>query len=151
MENITLNQIQDFVENETFALFGVSTVKHKFGNNVLLELSKKGATIFPIHKTIQQIENHKCYKNIQEIPQKVSAAIICTAPQNTDIILNDIKTLGITKLWLQKGSTNPKIIETYSKYFDNFIHGKCIFMFYKLEGIHHFHKKIIKFFGTLPK
>ena len=45
--------IEKFVSDKNIALIGVSSDKKKFGNMLLLELTKKGYTVFPVHPIIR--------------------------------------------------------------------------------------------------
>ena len=151
MKQISLNQIEDFLKSDTFVLFGVSQVKQKFGNIILRELSSKGIRVFPIHKELEEVEEIKCYQQLSELPEKVEAAIICTRPEKTDLILGELKTFGIRNIWLQQGASNQQIYEKAVLDFDNVVYDRCILMFAKQKGVHKFHATISKFFGSFPK
>lgn len=151
MKTISLNQIEEFLGSDSFVLFGVSTRKDKMGNSIFKELTKNGYKLFPIHKEMETVENQKCYRNLNELPAKVNAAIVCTKPENADVILDELKNQGIKSVWLQQGSANPIIIQKANENFDNVISGKCILMFANQTGIHKFHSRILKFFGRYPK
>ena len=147
----TLNQIEDFLKSGPFVLYGVSKVKQKFGNTILKELTAKGFRVFPMNKNLEEIESIKCYKHLSELPEKVGAAIICTKPEKTAMILEELKALGIKNIWLQQGSANPGIYEKAILDFDNVIYHNCILMFAIQNGVHKFHAGILRFFGFLPK
>ncbi|MEI6137851.1 MAG: CoA-binding protein [Mariniphaga sp.] len=147
----TLNQIEDFLKSGPFVLYGVSKVKQKFGNTILKELIAKGFRIFPMYKNLEEIENIKCYKHLSELPEKVGAAIVCTKPEKTAVILEGLKASGIKKIWLQQGSANSGIYEKALMDFDSVIYHKCILMFAIQTGMHQFHARILRFFGSFPK
>jgi predicted CoA-binding protein len=151
MQPTTLNQIEDFLKSGPFVLYGVSKVKQKFGNTILKELNAKGIRVFPIHKELKEIENLKCYKDLSELPEKVDTAILCTKPEKTTLILEELKASGVKKIWLQQGSANPAIYEKVIQDFDNVIYHKCILMFANQTGVHKFHARILRFFGGFPK
>ena len=151
MKLTTLNQIEDFLKSGPFVLYGVSKVKQKFGNTILKELTAKGFRVFPIHKELKEVENQKCYKDLGELPEKVGAAILCTKPEKTILILEELKASGIKNIWLQQGSANPEIYEKAILDFDNVIYHKCILMFAIQTGVHKFHARVLRFFGSFPK
>jgi predicted CoA-binding protein len=151
MKTISLNQIEEFLGNDSFVLYGVSTRKDKMGNSIFKELTKNGYKLFPIHKEMETFENQKCFKNLAELPSKVNAAIVCTKHEKTEVILEELQNHGIKSVWLQQGSASPEIIQNANENFDNVISGKCILMFANQTGVHKFHSRILKFFGRYPK
>ena len=151
MKLTTLDQIEDFLKSGSFVLYGVSKVKQKFGNNILKELNAKGFKVFPIHRELKEVEKLKCYKNLGELPETVDAAILCTKPEKTALILEELKASGIKNIWLQQGSANPAIYEKAILDFDKVIYHKCILMFTNQTGVHKFHARILRFFGSFPK
>lgn len=150
MKTIALNQIEDFLNSDSFLLYGVSATKQKFGNTIFKELNSKAFKLFPIHPTLEKIENQNCYTNLSDLPEKPKAAIICTKPDKAETILKELKAFGINKVWLQQGSFKKESHMEFEKEFDNFIFGKCILMFANQNGIHKFHSKLLRFFGKYP-
>jgi predicted CoA-binding protein len=151
MKPISLNQIEDFLKSGPFVLYGASKVKQKFGNTILKELNAKGIRVFPIHKELKEVENLKFYKDLAGLPEKMGAAILCTKPEKTILILEELKAAGIKNIWLQQGSANLGICEKAILDFDNVIYHKCILMFANQTGVHKFHARILRFFGSFPK
>ncbi len=151
MKPVSLSQIETFLKSESFVLFGVSENKNKTGNAIMKELSGKGYNIFPVHREMESIEGHKCFRNIESLPEKVESAIICTKPENTVLILKELKQNGISNVWMQLGACNDEIYAKSVEEFDNFIYKKCIFMFANPVGVHKFHSGITKLFGKYPK
>jgi len=151
MKPVNLHDINDFLKQEAFVLFGISTNKQKFGNAIFKELVEKGMKIYAIHKEIEMQENQKCYKTLDELPQKVTAAIICTKPEKTAVIINQLKEYGITQIWLQQGSATDEVIEKAKQIFSKTISKKCILMYANEKGIHKFHANILRFFRKYPK
>ncbi len=149
--NVSLKQIEDFLTNDAFVLFGVSRDKKKFGNTILKELTGKGLKIYPIHREMEMLEDIKCYKKLSSLPEKIDAAIICTQAEKTIAILEDLKSNGIKNVWLQRGSADMDIYRNFTGDFSNLIFNKCILMFANQSGIHKFHSRILRFFGKYPR
>ena len=151
MTSINLSQISSFLDNSSYVLYGVSSKPHKMGNSILKELSKNDLRIFPIHKEMESIEKHQCYKDLSQIPEIPKAAIVCTKDEKTSAILEELSEKGIRQVWLQQGAASIATIEEAMTKFDNLIFGKCILMFANQTGIHKFHSNIVKIFGRYPK
>ena len=151
MKPVSLSQIDNFLKNDTFLMYGVSRNKQKFGNVIFKELTQKGLKIFPIHREMDVFENQRCYKNLSELPEKPNAAIICTKPEKTAEILEELKNYGIQNIWLQRGSADEDIMQKANNDLKVMVCDKCILMFANPSGIHKFHSNILKFFGRYPK
>lgn len=65
-----IQQIENFMKLRSFALYGASSKKKKFGNYVLAELTKKNYKIFPIHRTAAFIDNTKAYGSLKRTARK---------------------------------------------------------------------------------
>ena len=52
--------IEKFVSDKNIALIGVSANNQKFGNILLVELTKKGYTVFPVHPELSEVNGIKC-------------------------------------------------------------------------------------------
>ena len=151
MKPVNLSQIDTFLKNDTFLMYGVSRNKQKFGNVIFKELTQKGFKLFPIHSEMEMFENQKCYKNLTELSGHTESAIICTKPEKTARILEELKNYGVKYIWLQRGSADEEIITKANEDFQVMVCDKCILMFANPSGIHKFHSNILKFFGRYPK
>lgn len=151
MKKVTFNQVNKFINNTPIALYGVSAKQGKMGNSIFKELTAKGYKLFPMHREMETFENHNCYKNLTELPEKVDAAIVCTKQENTESILNELQNYGVSQVWLQQGSADSGVISKAFENFENVIYGKCILMFANQTGVHKFHSRILRIFGKYPK
>ena len=65
-------------KSNSIALIGSSNDPRKYGNKILLDLTKKGYTVYPVNKKEKEIEGLKAYKNIEmleEIPSIINFVI----------------------------------------------------------------------------
>ncbi len=148
---MNLDRIEDFLKEENIALAGISMKKSKFGNYIYKELQAKGKNIFPLHHEMETYEGQKCYNNLDDLPENVNALIICTRPENSEVLLKQAVEKGIKNIWLQQGAwKNKELPDNYSMN-SNIINGHCIMMFTNGKGIHAFHAFLLKLFGKYPK
>ena len=145
------DEINKFLEGNSFAFYGISAERNKFGNIAFKHLIKNGYKVYPVHSNIEEIESIKCYKDIFSITDKPSGAIIMLSPANTEKVLPDIAMAGIKKVWIQQKSESENAI-AYCK--DNgieVIYGHCILMFTEpVLGFHKFHRWVTKLTGSYP-
>lgn len=149
---ITKKQIEEFFSSSQIAVIGVSRNKKKFGYMVYDALKKKSINVVAVNPLADSIDGSKCYKTVEELDEKVEAAVVLTKkPQTFDVVVQLINK-GIKQIWIQQESDTPEALAFAQEKGVNLIYGKCIFMFANpVTGIHKFHRSILNLFGKLPK
>jgi predicted CoA-binding protein len=147
----TLNQINTFLESQPIALVGVSRNPKKFGHAAFKELKEKGMNIVPVNSEADQILGEKVYRNVSVLPPEVKGIIIMTKKENTAAVVKEAKEKGIKQIWIQQQADTKEALDELSGSDINYITGQCILMHYKPNGIHKFHRGIMKFFRRLPR
>jgi hypothetical protein len=146
-----LKAIKEFLDQKNIAVAGVSRTKHKFGNAIFKELSKKGYNLYPVNPNLEEYEGKKCYKNIDTLPGEVTGIVMNTKPAVTSQLLKEAEAKGIKHIWLQQGSADKPTIAETSTSQSNIVSGQCILMFNEpVKGIHGFHRWMKKSFGKFP-
>lgn len=139
--------INDFLEQKSIAVVGVSRSGKKFGNSAVRELRTNGYRIYPVHPSATEIEGLTCYPSLREIPEQVGGLLIIVPPPQTEIILREAAAVGIRRVWMQQGSSSVKAINFCRDNNIGEIHGQCILMFLdKSNGFHRFHRRIWNLF-----
>lgn len=143
--------VEDFIRQEKIAVVGISRNKRKFGNVIYRELKSKGYRLFPVNPNLNEIEGDKCYSSLTRLPEKVEALIINVNPQNTKAIVEEAKSVGINKIWMQQGSQSEEAISYCNENKIDVVSGECILMFAQPSAfIHKAHKWIWNVLGKLP-
>lgn len=146
-----LDQIKTFVGQKHIAIAGVSGTPHKFGNAIFKELNKKGYTLYPISKSLQEFEGISCFPDIQSIPNEVTALIICTKPEQSKLLVQEARAKGIRNIWLQQGAEDKAKPETAASANENLITNQCILMYVEPSHfMHRTHAFINKLVGKYP-
>ena len=147
--------IERFVSDKNIALIGVSSDKKKFGNMLLLELTKKGYTVFPVHPDLGEIEGIRCIPDVKNLPGHVTNLILVVKPEVTARIIGQLKDSPIQRVWMHKGagagSGSPEAIEACNGNGIEAVHGFCPMMFFAPSGFHSFHFWLRKKFGKVPE
>ncbi len=112
----------------TYALIGASANKEKYGYKVFENLLNAGFCVLPVNLRGGEILGQKVYKNISKISQKIDVVIFVVPPQVTKDIIEDVRELGISKVWLQPGSEDDGVINFCAKYNIECYHGACIML-----------------------
>lgn len=148
----SLKEITEVLNSNTIALVGVSENPKKFGNIVYHTLLNQKRNVIPVNPNHDSIGNNKCYRNIKEINPKPDSVIIITPKEISLSAAEEALEIGVKNIWINQGSNSPELSEFVENKFENIVNNKCIFMFSEpVEGIHKFHKKIVKIFGKYPK
>lgn len=147
---VKLSQIERFLEHKTIALAGASSNKQKTGHNLMLDLQKFGYKVLPINPKGGEILNEKVFTSVLELPAEVKALIIATKKEETEKILNQAVSKGITDIWIHLGA-EPNLIDYEVMKQTNLIQKQCVLMFSNGKGIHGFHKFFAKLFKKYPK
>jgi predicted CoA-binding protein len=148
---VTFKQIDEFISSQPIALVGVSRNPKKFGYTAFKELKEKGMNIIPVNRNASEILGEKAYPDVVSLPADVKGLIIMTPKAETLGVVKDAIKKGIGQIWIQQMSDSKEVLEELKETGVNLITGKCILMFYKPNGIHKFHGKLMKFFGRYPK
>lgn len=147
-----LDQIKAFLSQKHIAVVGVSRKSQKFGNSIFKELAKKGYQLYPIHPELNEFEGVKCYKTIAELPDEVTALVICTQPPQTAQLVKESLDKNIRQIWLQQGAQSDEAVSFAIENNIKLVQRECILMFAEpTVFIHKFHRTINKLFGAYPK
>jgi len=94
-------QPDKFFRHKSVALFGLSERKGSISLQIYNLLTKHGHTVLPINPNRAQVANVTCYPSLQELPDKVDAAIVVTNPSISKGVAQQCKDQGVTELWFQ--------------------------------------------------
>ena len=121
-------------KSNSIALIGSSNDPRKYGNKILLDLTKKGYTVYPVNKKEKEIEGLKAYKNIEmleEIPTIINFVI---PPDEGLVVTRDLVEKGYDNFWYQPGAESDEISELLKINKKNYIDDKCIMVVTRLSS-----------------
>lgn len=145
-----MKDVAVFLSAGKYAVAGVSRDPKKFGNVVFKTLLKKGMDVVPVNPAADTIDGVKCYNSVSDIPSDIKGVIFMTPKEETLSVAREAISKGIKNLWIQQGAESKSVISELEKENVNLIHGECIMMFWKPDGVHSFHRFLKKIFGRLP-
>jgi len=109
-----------------YAVIWASSNPEKYGYKVLKDLLEAGYKVIPINPTEKEILRKKVYPTLSASKQEVDVAIFVTQPTITEKVLEEVKTLGVKKVWLQPGAQSDTAIAFCKKNMIECIHDACI-------------------------
>ena len=150
MELITLQKINHFLDCKTMAIAGASRNEKSFSAQVAKHLTKLGYNLWFVNPGFEpnQTANQRV-QSVSLLPEGIHLLVL--TPQNqTESVMQQADDKGIKDVWIQQQSETIDAVNLGRKNKINLVSGQCIFMFSQPEGMHKFHHRIKKLFGSLP-
>jgi len=122
-----MNSIEKFLAAKTYAVAGVSARTHKYGYKVFKALLAADRETYPLNPVTEEIEGHKAYPKIADLPIVPEALSIITPPEVTRQVIADAIEAGVKHIWMQPGAEHEQASESAREAGINVIDdGSCI-------------------------
>lgn len=105
------SSIHFFLDGQTFAVAGASTDPAKFGNRVFRALRASGRNTYPLNPKAAEVDGHKAYASIYDLPEVPDCLAIITPPAVTLQVVAEAIDAKIKHLWMQPGAQHPDAIQ----------------------------------------
>lgn len=150
---VTKRDIDEFLAERSLALVGVSRSGKGFGNAVLRDLSKAGYRVFPIHPDASELGGVPAYPSFAALPESVGGVVLVVPPAQSEQVVRDAASHGITRVWFQQGAESDAAIQFCRDRGMSVVHGQCILMYPKpaTSWIHGAHRWVSDALGRTPK
>ncbi|WP_146600013.1 CoA-binding protein [Novipirellula aureliae] len=106
------NRLQRFLAAKTYAVAGASNRQHKYGNQVFRALIAAGRETYPLNPAQDEIEGHRAYPSIADLPLVPEAISIITPPEVTRRVIADAIAAGVQHIWMQPGAEDEQASES---------------------------------------
>lgn len=144
----TANAIAGFLAAKSFAVVGVSASRKKFGNSLFRTMCEQGLTVVPVHRSLESVEERKCYRSIRALGGTVEAVVTVVPPQETERVVQECAEAGIRRIWMTPGSESARAIGMAQEKGIEVVHGECLMMYLEpVRSIHAFHRGVKRLFG----
>jgi predicted CoA-binding protein len=121
-------------KSNSIALIGSSNDPRKYGNKILLDLTKKGYTVYPVNKKEKEIEGLKAYKNIERLEEIPTIINFVIPPDEGLVVTRDLVEKGYDNFWYQPGAESDEISEFLKINKKSYIDDKCIMVVTRLSS-----------------
>ena len=123
--------IKNYLDKKnTIGFVGATIQKDKWGFKKYKEIKNAGFKVYPVNPKYDEIDNDKCFPNLKSLikflNKKPDFVITIIPPKVTEKIVEQCKTLGINKIWMQPGSESLKAINYCKENRIEVVHGVCI-------------------------
>jgi predicted CoA-binding protein len=96
---------------KTVAVIGASSNRDKFGNKALRAFAAQGYTVIPINPTEAEVEGHKAYASVLDVPGPIDMATIYVPAAVGVAVMDDLVKKGIPEVWLNPGADRREVVE----------------------------------------
>ena len=96
---------------KTVAVIGASSNRQKFGNKALRAFAQRGYTVIPINPTETEVEGHRAFRSVLDVPGAIDLATLYVAPPIGVRVMDDLAKKGIPEVWLNPGADDRSVVE----------------------------------------
>jgi predicted CoA-binding protein len=96
---------------KTVAVIGASSNRDKFGNKALRAFEKQGYTVIPINPTETEVEGHRAYKSVLDVPGAIDLATIYVPGAVGVRVMEDLAKKGVPEVWLNPGADDRAVVD----------------------------------------
>lgn len=94
----------------TVAVIGASNDRHKFGNKALRAFERQGYTVIPINPHEGEIEGHKAYATVLDVPGTIDMATVYVQPDAGMTVMDQLAQKGVPEVWLNPGADSVEVV-----------------------------------------
>jgi predicted CoA-binding protein len=96
---------------KTVAVIGASSNRDKFGNKALRAFAQRGYTVIPINPSESEVEGHRAYQSVLDVPGAIDLATLYVAPPVGVRVMDDLAQKGVPEVWLNPGADDRSVVE----------------------------------------
>jgi predicted CoA-binding protein len=94
----------------TVAVIGASGNRQKYGNKALRAFEKQGYTVIPVNTHEAEIEGHRAYRSVLDIPGSIDMATLYVPPESGLIVVEELARKGVPEVWLNPGADDDEVV-----------------------------------------
>jgi predicted CoA-binding protein len=95
---------------KTVAVIGASSNRGKYGNKALRAFAKQGYAVFPINPHEAEIEGHKAYASVLDVPGPIDMATVYVPGDVGVRVMDDLAKKGVAEVWLNPGADEDAVV-----------------------------------------
>jgi acyl-CoA synthetase (NDP forming) len=93
------------------AVIGASSHRHKFGNKAFRAFLKRGYEAYAVNPHEDQVEGHRTYATVADLPEAVDIATLYVPPQIGEQLVDEIAAQKIPEVWVNPGAGSRALLE----------------------------------------
>ncbi|MEO6214114.1 MAG: CoA-binding protein [Vicinamibacterales bacterium] len=96
---------------KSVAVIGASRDREKFGNKALRAFERRGFRVIPINPTESEVEGHRAYRSVLDVPGEIEMATVYVPPQAGVAVMDELAKKGVAEVWLNPGADGADVVE----------------------------------------
>jgi len=92
-----------------YAVVGATTDTAKYGYRVMTHLKSAGLPVVGVNPKYTEIEGIPVFPTLADVPEKPNVAVFVVPPVVGLALLDQVKAVGITKVWFQPGAESDEV------------------------------------------
>jgi predicted CoA-binding protein len=93
------------------AVIGASNARQKYGNRAVRAYLRQGWTVYPVNPHETVVEGLPAFARVTDIPGPLDRAALYVPPAIGETLLDDLKTKGVTELFVNPGAESDRLLE----------------------------------------
>ena len=111
----------------TIAVVGATDTDGKYGGRIYRDLKGKGYRVFAVNPSRETVDGDPAYPSLSALPEAPGIVDIVVPPPVTLRTLEDARSLGYTRVWVQPGAEDDRVLAYLEGHdFDYLAGGPCI-------------------------
>jgi predicted CoA-binding protein len=94
----------------TVAVIGASANRSKYGNKALRAFEQQGYTVIPVNLHEAEVEGHRAYRSVLDIPGPVDMATVYVPPAAGRTVVEELAQKGVPEVWLNPGADDDDVV-----------------------------------------
>lgn len=93
------------------AILGASNKPKRYSHQALVLLAGHGHAVFPVHPALAEIDGHRVYPRLADIPVPLHTVTMYVSPAHSSGMAEDILSAHPTRVIFNPGTENPELEE----------------------------------------
>ncbi|HOO21793.1 MAG TPA: CoA-binding protein [Kiritimatiellia bacterium] len=93
------------------AILGASNKPERYSNQAVRLLAEKGHAVFPVHPALAEIDGHRVFKSLADIPEPVDTVTMYVSPAHSTGMAGAILASNPRRVLFNPGTENPELEE----------------------------------------
>lgn len=97
---------------KTVVVIGASSNRDKFGNKAVRAFARQGYHVVPISLTESEVEGHKAYASVLDVPGRVDIATVYVPSSAGVTVMEQLAQRGgVDEIWLNPGADDDMVVQ----------------------------------------
>ena len=93
------------------AVLGASNKPERYSHQAVVLLAQKGHVVYPIHPALAEIDGHRVFKKLADVPVPVHTVTLYVSPALSGGLAGDLLAARPARVIFNPGTENPELEE----------------------------------------